>query len=133
MWKTVNKSDTFVKNMLENDGYNVCYHVPGKMEVMKRKPGAMRVYIHVLVGTTLPHKCQIKVQNYTNSPEYKEIFDKYDSNVYDYVPIGSIVEYNKETINSHDDYSEVLTPDENSGIMVASVEEGEITLESLFS
>lgn len=114
------KSDKHVLEVFTKDGYLAHLRAPCRIEVTKRKPNAMRVYVEVKVGEVFKNKCQVKVVNYTDSTEFKEIFDKYDSVVYQF--------------DEDENPQNVLTVVDDSDIMLTSTEEivSDGTFASLF-
>jgi hypothetical protein len=109
----MNKQDAFAMKMFQKDGYNVTYRIHSKLEITKNKPHAMRVYVHILGGIEEPHKIMVRVLNFTDSSDYKEIFDRYDGKVFE--------------------FEQPLTKIPDCDIMEPIVENVTGTLESLFS
>jgi len=136
----MSKADKFAIAHIEKAGYRAWSPISGQLQIVSTKPHAMRVYATVRIGSVFRNKLQIKILNLTNSSDYKEIFDKFD---------GVVLQYEKESYNPVVDVSEpdhaalvvdgphlinnVLTQDVNQSIMVASVDECDGTLDSLFA
>lgn len=116
----MNNSDTFAVNMFRQGGYDVTYRMPGRMELTKKKPHAMRVYIKIFVGIKETNKLMISVLNFTDSTDFQEIFDKYDQKIFEFEKASPVFE-------------STLTNPIESAIMEPSIENTDGTLDSLFS
>jgi hypothetical protein len=79
----MHKADIVARKLFEDAGYSIVSTVAGMHHIcVQKKKWENRVYISISLSKHVSGIAQIKVLNYTRSPDHEEIFNTWDGKIY---------------------------------------------------